>query len=97
MECAERYEPWAAVAGASEGVGASVARLLGERGVNVVLVARNQEKLDEVDATIAVETRTLALGLSPAAELGSTRVPTPAAIRCHDWPIDTMPQPNPQR
>jgi short-subunit dehydrogenase len=40
MDFAERYGPWAVVAGASEGVGASVARLLGERGVNVVLVAR---------------------------------------------------------
>jgi short-subunit dehydrogenase len=52
------------VAGASEGVGASVARLLGERGVNVVLVARRQAALDEVAATIATETRTVALDLS---------------------------------
>jgi NAD(P)-dependent dehydrogenase (short-subunit alcohol dehydrogenase family) len=32
----ERYGPWAVVAGASDGVGASVARLLGERGVMVL-------------------------------------------------------------
>ena len=66
MNFAERYGPWAVVAGASEGVGASVARLLAERGVNVVLVARGQGKLDEVAATIAVETRTLVLDLSKA-------------------------------
>ena len=36
-EFAEKYGPWAVVAGASEGVGSSVARLLGEQGVNVVL------------------------------------------------------------
>jgi uncharacterized protein len=52
------------VAGASEGVGASVARLLSQRGVNVVLVARGQTTLDEVAATLSVETRTLVLDLS---------------------------------
>lgn len=66
VEFAERYGPWAVVAGASEGVGASVARLLGERGVNVVLVARRQEALDDVAATVATTTRALALDLSTA-------------------------------
>jgi uncharacterized protein len=60
----EQYGPWAVVAGASEGVGSSVARLLGERGVNVVLVARRQTVLEEVAATIATETRTVVLDLS---------------------------------
>jgi short-subunit dehydrogenase len=64
VEFAERYGPWAVIAGASEGVGASVARLLGERGINVVLVARNQTTLDEVAATVATETRTVGLDLS---------------------------------
>src|SRR5262245_66322625 len=64
MEFSERYGPWAVVAGASEGVGASVARLLGERGVNVVLVSRRQAVLDEVASTVATETRTVALDLS---------------------------------
>ena len=41
-------------------------RLLAERGVGVVLVARGREKLDEVAATIAGETRTLVLDLSTA-------------------------------
>ena len=61
---AEKYGPWAIVAGASEGVGVSVARLLGERGVNVVLVSRRQELLDQVAQTVSSETRTLALDLS---------------------------------
>jgi short-subunit dehydrogenase len=64
MEFAERYGPWALVAGASEGVGASVARMLGSRGVNVVLVARRQGALDEVAATVVTDARTLALDLS---------------------------------
>ena len=74
----ERYGPWAVVAGASDGIGASVARLLGARGVNVVLVARRSATLEEVAATVASETRTLVLDLSePLAalrvELGSVR------------------------
>jgi len=64
----EKYGPWALVAGASEGVGASFAEALAERGLNVVLVARRQEVLDEVAhgirAASGVETRTLALDLS---------------------------------
>jgi uncharacterized protein len=64
MEFAEQYGPWAVVAGASDGIGASVARLLGERGVNVMLVARRQAVLDEVAATVEAETRTVALDLS---------------------------------
>jgi short-subunit dehydrogenase len=61
---ADRYGPWAVVAGASEGVGASVARLLGARGVNVLLVARRPEVLAEVAATVPAETLTLALDLT---------------------------------
>jgi uncharacterized protein len=57
----ERYGPWAVVAGASDGTGASVARLLGDRGINVVLVARRGATLEEVAATIPFETRTLVL------------------------------------
>jgi short-subunit dehydrogenase len=64
MAFADQYGPWAIVAGASEGVGASVARLLGERGVNVVLVSRRQEALDDVAADVGAETRTLVLDLS---------------------------------
>jgi short-subunit dehydrogenase len=64
MEFAERYGPWAVVAGSSDGVGASVARLLGKRGVQVVMVARRQAALDEVAATVQTETRTVALDLS---------------------------------
>jgi short-subunit dehydrogenase len=63
-EFSEKYGPWAVVAGASEGVGSSVARLLGEHGVNVVLTARRQAVLDEVAATVTSETRTVAMDLS---------------------------------
>ena len=62
-EFIEKYGPWAVVAGASEGIGASVARLLGARGVNVVLVSRRQAALDEVAATVPAETRTVVIDL----------------------------------
>jgi len=65
---AEKYGPWAVVAGASDGLGAAFAEGLAERGVNVVLVARRQGVLDEVTAGIAkrtrVETRTLVVDLA---------------------------------
>jgi len=64
MAFTEQYGPWAVVAGASDGIGASVARLLGERGVSVVLVARRKTLLDEVAATVRTPTRTVALDLS---------------------------------
>ncbi len=67
-EFAERYGPWALVAGASEGVGATFARALAERGVDVVLVARRQEVLDQVAegirADMGVEARAVAVDLA---------------------------------
>ena len=55
-EFAERYGPWALVAGASDGVGAVFARAVAERGLNVVLLARRQGTLDDVAAAIRAET-----------------------------------------
>ncbi|MBL7499967.1 SDR family NAD(P)-dependent oxidoreductase [Frankia sp. CNm7] len=64
MSFVDRYGPWAVVAGASEGVGASAARLLGERGINIVLVSRRAEALREVAESVPSATRTVALDLS---------------------------------
>jgi short-subunit dehydrogenase len=66
MDFANRYGPWAVVAGASEGVGASLARLLGERGVKVALVARNPVTLGEAARAVVGETRPIPLDLSKA-------------------------------
>ncbi len=64
----DRYGPWALIAGASEGVGAAYARAIAERGLNVALLARRREVLDEVASSIrsasGIETRTLAIDLS---------------------------------
>lgn len=76
MTFAEKYGPWALVAGASDGVGAAFAEGLAERGVNVVLLSRRQQILDEVAAGISertgVQTRTLAIDL--AADGASTAI-----------------------
>lgn len=47
---AQKYGPWAVIAGASEGIGASLADQLGARGLDLVLIARNGPLLDEVAA-----------------------------------------------
>jgi uncharacterized protein len=68
MTFADKYGPWALVAGASDGVGSAFAESLAERGLNVVLLSRRQAVLDEVAAGISdrtgVETRTLAIDLA---------------------------------
>ena len=64
----ERYGPWALVAGASEGLGAEFAAQLAARGLNLVLIARRGEMLEEVGARLrreyAVEVRAVALDLA---------------------------------
>ncbi|MBW2214922.1 MAG: SDR family NAD(P)-dependent oxidoreductase, partial [Deltaproteobacteria bacterium] len=47
-EFVERYGPWAVVAGASEGIGASFSQKLAGRGMNLVLVARRAAPLEEL-------------------------------------------------
>lgn len=47
---AQKYGQWAVIAGASEGIGASLADQLGARGLDLVLIARNGPLLDEVAA-----------------------------------------------
>jgi short-subunit dehydrogenase len=39
---AEKYGPWALIAGGSEGIGASFARKIAQQAVNVVLMARKR-------------------------------------------------------
>lgn len=69
-EFADKYGPWALVVGASDGCGALFAERLARNGVDVVLVARRQQLLDEVAAGITertgVTTRTLAVDLTHA-------------------------------
>lgn len=47
-EFSRRYGPWALIAGASEGTGASFARQLAGKGFNLILVARRQAPLEDL-------------------------------------------------
>jgi short-subunit dehydrogenase len=64
----KQYGPWALVAGASEGIGLSFAKQIGQAGINVVLVARRPETLEdaarEVRAETGAQVRTLQIELS---------------------------------
>jgi short-subunit dehydrogenase len=65
---ADRYGPWALVAGASEGVGLAYAKAMAERGLDVVLVARRRSVLEDAAVGIrdafGVQTKVLAIDLS---------------------------------
>ncbi|MYE13056.1 MAG: SDR family NAD(P)-dependent oxidoreductase [Gammaproteobacteria bacterium] len=67
---AKRYGPWAVVAGASEGLGASFAACLARRGVHLVLLARRLPLLHELADALrgdhGVEVRCVALDLGDA-------------------------------
>lgn len=67
---AARYGRWAVIAGASEGVGASLADQLASRGLDLVLIARNGRLLGEVATKLhdrhGVEVRPLEIDLTDA-------------------------------
>jgi short-subunit dehydrogenase len=69
----QRYGPWAVVAGASNGIGLAFARQFAERGVHVVLVARDQSTLGPIATALSdefgVETRTCVADLTVARDL----------------------------
>jgi hypothetical protein len=60
----EKYGPWAVIAGASEGIGAAFARALAARGLNLVLLARRAQPLEDLARSLPrVEVRTAQLDL----------------------------------
>jgi short-subunit dehydrogenase len=71
----QKYGPWALIIGGSAGIGEAFAWILAERGINLILVARNEERLEGKAAEIraqnpAVQIRIVAVDLSlpPATE-----------------------------
>jgi uncharacterized protein len=54
-QLAERYGPWAVVAGASEGTGRAFARQLAAAGIQCILIARREQPLRTLAEEIRVE------------------------------------------
>ena len=68
----KKYGPYALVTGASDGIGKAMAHELAHRGLNVILVARNKTKLDDLSRDLEtrynISARVVAIDLSqPAA------------------------------
>lgn len=57
QEFAGRYGRWALIAGASEGIGADLADQLAARGLNLILIARNESLLQVVAAALCWSVR----------------------------------------
>ncbi len=66
-----KYGPWALIAGGSEGVGAEFALLLAEAGLNLVLVARTADALEQT----ADECRRTAPKFAPYKRISVIRAP----------------------
>lgn len=64
----EKYGPWALVTGASSGIGKEFAHQLAAKGMNVVVVARRQERLEaiveEIERNYPVQARALPVDLT---------------------------------
>lgn len=56
MDFAQKYGPWALVAGASEGTGRAFARKIAARGVRCILIARREQPLAALAEEIRSET-----------------------------------------
>lgn len=64
----QRYGPWALIVGGSEGIGEALARRIGGVGINLLLVARKPEALEQTAARVradsGVEVRTVSVDIA---------------------------------
>jgi short-subunit dehydrogenase len=63
-EFLKKYGPWAVVTGASEGIGAAFAAELASKGLNLVLVARREDRLEAMSTELASKFR-IAVRIQP--------------------------------
>lgn len=80
MSFIEKYGPWALVTGASSGIGAGFARHLAALNMNIVLVARREDRLRKVASELRelynVETQCIVSDLSTEIGIEAVRVGT---------------------
>ncbi|NXA90293.1 HSDL1 protein, partial [Melanocharis versteri] len=73
IDLAKKYGKWAVVTGSTDGIGKAYAEELAKRGVNIILVSRNKEKLEAVSRSISetynVETDFIVADFSKGREL----------------------------
>ena len=50
-----KYGPWAIVTGCTQGIGRSYVDELAKRGMNLVLISRNQSKLEELEKQLQLD------------------------------------------
>src|ERR1700681_2616591 len=71
----KRFGPWALVTGASSGIGKEFAQQIAASGINIVLVARREDLLEEVGVEFSkrygVEHRVVVLDVSRVRQLAS--------------------------
>lgn len=76
MNLKQHYGDWALVTGGTSGIGAALVRKLAAEGLNIITVARNQQKLDTQAESLrkefGVEVRTISADLS--SEAGTKKV-----------------------
>ncbi|NXO10902.1 HSDL1 protein, partial [Oriolus oriolus] len=73
IDLVKKYGKWAVVTGSTDGIGKAYAEELAKRGVNIILVSRNKEKLEAVSRRISetyqVETDFIVADFSKGREL----------------------------
>ena len=87
MKFAERYGPWALIAGASEGIGAAFAYALARRGVSLVLLARRLGPLEALAGelcALGVQARTVPF------DLGSASIESEVTEATKDLPVGLL-------
>lgn len=62
----EKYGPWALITGSSAGIGEAFAWILAERGINLILVARNRERLEQKASEIQAQNPTIQIRIHQA-------------------------------